>query len=68
MQAKDQCFGSWALYLSSGLCQAVKIKQYFTSDICKQIVLILSRLIDSVQGRRDSYFQAQALHLSLRTR
>ena len=32
-----------------------------------KITLILSCLNDSVQGRRDSYFQAQALYLSLRT-
>ena len=29
--------------------------------------LVLSRLSDSVAGRRGSYFQAQALYLSLRT-
>ena len=28
--------------------------------------LFLSRLCDSAQGRRGSYFQAQALYLSLR--
>ena len=38
-----------------------------TSDIFKQIAFILSRLSDSAQGRRDSYFQEQALYLSFRT-
>ena len=37
-----------------------KIQLYCTSDIYKQTVLILSRLSDSKQGRRGSYFQAQA--------
>ena len=32
------------------------------------MVLILSHLSDSAQGRRGLYFQAQALYLSLRTR
>ena len=41
--------------------------QYRTSDIYKQIILILSRLSDSAPGKRGSYFQAQALYLSLRT-
>ena len=41
--------------------------QYRTSDICKQILLILSRLSDSAPGKRGSYFQAQALYLGLRT-
>ena len=45
----DQFFGSWALYLSYGSCQAVKIKQYCTSDISKKILLILSHWSDSVQ-------------------
>ena len=31
------------------------------------LVLILSRLSDSAPGKRGSYFQAQALYLSLRT-
>ena len=31
------------------------------SGSCKQIVLILSRLSDSVQGRRDSYFQVHII-------
>ena len=44
-----------------------KIRQYCTSDIYKQIILILSRLSDSAPGKRGSYFQAQALYLSLRT-
>ena len=67
MQVKDKFFGSWALYLSFGSCQEVKIKLYCTSDIYKQIELILSRLSDSVQGQGGSYFQAQALYLSLGT-
>ena len=37
------------------------------TSIYKQIVSILSCLSDSAQGRRGSYFQAQALCLSLRT-
>ena len=57
----------WTLYLSSGSCSETKIQQYRTSDISKQIILILSRLSDSAPGRRASYFQAQALYLSLRT-
>ena len=36
------------------------IQQYRTSDIYKQIILILSRLSDSEPGKRGSYFQAQA--------
>ena len=40
---------------------------YCTSDIYKQMFLFLSHSSDSVQGRRGSYFQAQALYLSLRT-
>ena len=35
--------------------------------IYKLIALILLCLSDSAQGRRGSYFQAQALYLSLRT-
>ena len=57
----------WTLYLSSGSCSETKIQQYRTSDISKQIILILSRLSESAPGRRASYFQAQALYLSLRT-
>ena len=37
------------------------------TDIYKQIVSILSCPSDSVQGRRDSYFRAKTLYLSLRT-
>ena len=55
------------LYLSSGSCKGVKIKEYCTSDIYKQFVLILSRLSDSAQGRRYLYFRAHAVYLSLRT-
>ena len=36
-----------------------KIQQYRTSDIYKQIILILSRLSDSAPGKRGSYFQAK---------
>ena len=36
--------------------------------IYKNIVLILSQLSDSAQGKGGSYFQAQALYLSLGTR
>ena len=67
MRVKDQLLGSWAPHSSSGSCQAVKIEPYCTSDFYKEIILILSRLSDSVQGRRGSYFQAQALYLGLRT-
>ena len=49
------------------LYRDAKIPKYYTSGIYKQIVLILSRLSDSVQGRRGSYFEAQALYFSLRT-
>ena len=42
------------------------MQQYRTSDIYKQIVLILSRLSDSAPGKRGSYLQAQALYLSLK--
>ena len=56
----------WTLYLSSGSCQEAKIRQYRTSDIYKQIVLILSRLSDSAPGKKGSYLQEQALYLSLR--
>ena len=57
----------WILYLSSGSCQEAKIQQYRTSDIYKQIILILSRLSDSAPGNRGSCFKAHALYLSLRT-
>ena len=50
-----------------GSCKEAKIQQYRTSDIYKQIIFILSCLSDSAPGKRGSYFQAQALYLSLRT-
>ena len=55
------------VYLSHGSCLETKIQKYCTSDIYKQIALILSCLNGSTQGRRGSYIQAKALYLSLRT-
>ena len=50
-------------YLSSGLFRKLKFNSIVLRDIYKQIVLILSCLSDSAQGRRGSYFQAHALYL-----
>ena len=40
----------------------------YINKSCFNLVVILSHLSDSAHGRRGSYFQAQALYLSLKTR
>ena len=55
---------SWTLYLALDNARELKLSRVH-HIVYKQIVLILSRLSDSAQGNRGSYFQAQASYLSL---